>query len=265
MLQIDLGAKLLVFEAQTFELIGVADGDRGQSRDSREELKVILAEGRRRIAGVQINDAEEFIGGHKRNAEQGMGAFLPGSVRRVKSGTRLNLIVEDGNALIQDVVDQRAVYVDRMFGAGDAIPSNSGGRLGGAVVEEENRAAFGGNHVENHAEQLPLERFGVAHRTDDSADLEKSDERAVEPFGVRQCGKRFRAKIKQFIMTELMSLCADCKIVIEVDGTAGSERRVLGLKKEERTSYADLITRRKNALLYGNAIHKSTRGAVQVR
>ena len=194
-----------------------------------------------------------------------MGAFLPGSVRRVKSGARLNLIVEDGNALIQDATNQRAVYVDWMFGAGDAIPSNGGGRLGGAVVEEENRAAFGGNHVENHAEQLPLERFGVAHRTDDSADLEKSDEGAVEPFGVRQCGKCFRAKIKQFIMTELVSLRADCKIVIEVDGTAGGERRVLGLKKEERTSYADLITRRKNALLYGNAIHKSTRGAVQVR
>jgi len=59
--------------------------------------------------------------------------------------------------------------------------------LAGAVVQEENRAAFGGNHVENHAEQLPLERFGVAHRTDDSADLEKSDEGAVQPFGVRQC------------------------------------------------------------------------------
>jgi len=66
-------------------------------------------------------------------------------------------------------------------------------------------------------------------------------------------------------MTELVSLRADCKIVIELDGTAGGERRFLDLKKEERTSYTDLITRRKNALLHGNAIHKGAGGAVQVR
>ena len=67
--ELDFGAKALVFAAEAFELAGIFDGDRGKARDGGEQLEVIVGETRGGIAGVEIDQAERLCGRGHRNAE----------------------------------------------------------------------------------------------------------------------------------------------------------------------------------------------------
>src|SRR5437867_1014793 len=63
-LQADLGAELPVLNVTTLELAGVFDGDGG------EELKIVLRKNRGRIAGVQVDHAEDPTRSNQRHAQQ---------------------------------------------------------------------------------------------------------------------------------------------------------------------------------------------------
>ena len=170
-LQAGFGPQLLVLNSQTLELARVFDGDSGKTGDSGQELEIVLRKSRGGIRGVQIYDAKYPPTGIQRNAENrmhGLDSLLIGSIRIIEPGA---LIFENGNAFIDYTTSQRAVDVHGMIGTGNAIPGHRRRSFLGGVLDEQDRAPLRWNHVKDHTEQLPLQRFHIADGADGRADF----------------------------------------------------------------------------------------------
>src|ERR1700730_2019937 len=108
----------------------------------------------------------------ERHADQGMDGVLVWIRGVFARRVVLRFIAEQSDAFCENLLGETAVYVDGVLGAGDAVPSDNGGEfLGGAA--DENRAALGGDDIENHSEELPLERFDVVDGANCRADLQE--------------------------------------------------------------------------------------------
>src|SRR5712664_4147106 len=107
-----------------------------------------------------------------------------------------------------------------MIRAGSAVPGNGGGEFSGAGVEEENGAAFGGDDIEEHGKELPLECVDVPHGADRRADLEESREGARKTHCRRKSRKGFGFQAEEIVRLELLSGEAESDVVVELHGTA---------------------------------------------
>ena len=62
------------------------------------------------------------------------------------------------------------------LGTEGAVPGHMRGNGTSVWIKQEDRAAFGRHHVENHAKQLPFEGIGVAQGSDGGADPQQRAE-----------------------------------------------------------------------------------------
>src|SRR5258708_28894451 len=107
-----------------------------------------------------------------------------------------------------------------MSGAGGAVPGNGSGERTGAGVEEKNGAAFGGDHVEERGEQLPLQGVNVTHGANGGADFEKSGKRAREADGWGQSRERFGLQIREIGGLGVLRGETEGGVLVECEGAS---------------------------------------------
>ncbi len=122
---------------------GVLNGDGGEPGDRREKLQVILRKSCVANCRVEVDDAAGATGDAKWHAENRM--------RRWRARFDLaTFVIHDGDAFFNHAMDQGAADVDRMIGAGDAIPCDGRGDLHCFLVHQEDCAALRRYDIENH-------------------------------------------------------------------------------------------------------------------
>src|SRR6202035_2381592 len=141
-----------------------------------------------------------------------------------------------------------------MIGAGGAVPCDRSGEFPGAGVEEENGAALGGDHVEEHGEELPLESVNIAHGAEGGADFEKSGKSACEADSGGKSRKRFGLQVEEIFRLELLGGETESGVFVQLDGAAFGGCGRLRKKEERRIADGDLVTECENALAGGNAV-----------
>ena len=163
-------------------------------------------------------------------------------------------MVEDRYTLLNDALGEVTAEVHGMIGAGGAIPGDRSGEFAGAGVEQEDGAAFGGDDVEERAEELPLERVNVAHGANGGADLEESREGAREADGGWKSGEGFGLQVEEIVRLELLRREAERSVVVELDGTAFGVCGGFCEKEEGRIADGDLIAESEHSFGDGDAV-----------
>jgi hypothetical protein len=173
-------------------------------------------------------------------------------------------VIQHRDAVFHDALSEDTADMDGMIGAGGAVPGDGSGEFAGAGVEEENGAAFGGDNVEEHGEELPLERIDVTHRTDGGTYFEQSGESAREADCGGKSRERFRLQIEEIFRLELLCGEAEGGVIVELYGTTFGGGGGFRKKEEGRISDGDLVAEGENAFADGNAIDEGARGRVQI-
>jgi len=173
-------------------------------------------------------------------------------------------MVENGDPFFHHSSREDAAKVDWMVRAGGAVPRDRSGEFASAGVEEKNRAAFGRDYVEEHGEQLPLERVEVAHGPDRGADFEQSGERAGQADCRRKRREGFGLQVEQVVWLELLRGEAESDVIVKLDGTAFGGCRRFRKKQKGRITDGNLIAEGEHALGNWNTVDVSAGGRVQI-
>ena len=162
--QIDFRPQAQIFAAKPLDLAGAFHGHGGDTGDGRDQLKIVVGETHHRIRSVEINQSHGFIKIEQRDAD----------LRMHRRGARsfAGIVAEDADTLLKNLLCEIAVHVDGVLRAGNTIPSDDRREFRG-VAAGKNSAALGGNNVEDHTQELPLQRFNVTDRTDGRRDFQQ--------------------------------------------------------------------------------------------
>jgi len=120
-----------------------------------------------------------------------------------------------------------------MIGAGGAVPGNGSRELTVPEVEEKKGAAFGGDHVEERGEELPLQGFNVS-RSQCGADFEKSGRvRASGRLGAEP--REIRLQVGEIVGLELLGGETQGGVLVQLDGAAFGGCGDFGKKRKEES------------------------------
>src|SRR5262249_10059810 len=100
---------------ERFELAGVVERRRRDSRDSRQQLQMIFVESLVRIPGVEIDHAQRLIIKPERRAKQRLCLRNEQAFDVAQSFTLRNVNAEHGPAALHNAIDHCAAHTDRAF------------------------------------------------------------------------------------------------------------------------------------------------------
>jgi hypothetical protein len=173
--------------------------------------------------------------------------------------------VENARALFQDLTDDRAAHLDGAAHALAAVESELGDDLA-VLADEQDRAALGGHNLEDEAQQLALQLFGIADGVDARADLDEQRQVARECGQLRQLRLRTFGGRERVLDAHPHGRVGRQVTLAHLDGVRVSRRRLVRVAEEDeaRLADADLVAVFEQVFADGLPVDEGSVEAVEV-
>ena len=203
-LDADLLDQAPVLALQPLRVAAVLQGDGGDARDRRHELQVVFRKTRAGIAGVEINRPLDLAVEGQGNAEHRLGARYDQALQALERVPLRAPGFQDRDVLPEHPLQDRAAHADGLRGSGIPQVARNRRDLFTAGRDQEDRAPFGRDDLEDQIQQLLFQVLRAADRIDRRADLQERVQVAGHLAGDRESRQEpVRLEIDRVFAAEL--------------------------------------------------------------
>jgi hypothetical protein len=125
-----------------------------------------------RRPAVEINRTEYCVRNYERDTKQGMNTQFRQRLHLTESFVAGDVAYDHADSIAPHALHHSAAYANRMAGAANTIPCNGGTELV-CAIKEQYSSSLGRNQIEDHAQELPLQRILVPNTPDAGGNFEQ--------------------------------------------------------------------------------------------
>ena len=162
---------------------------------------MVLVEADSGILSVQIDHRSNLARQGKRHAHESVHGKIGKTGTLAQFGIFWNFTDHQPTTFADYLGYDRATNLDRKSWSPPSVPSYRPGDLTGIIAETENSAAIGRNHVEDHPEKLPGQRFAITKLADIFRDDQQSVQVARDASALNEISRnRFWLEIQRILL-----------------------------------------------------------------